>query len=378
MQPPTPKITTTTTTMTTRGSAKTREQEWKIPSWVSSPHGRKRSRPTKRKGRASKSATVYPMDYFNPTKTSTVGSGVYVSPDMRPARQREQGQFSSTIYATHIWHRSRAVEKHIERPPSLLWELQETMALAQLNRDPKWARFPPNTSPTTITSPTTSSVVDHTTEGSQSPSNGAHYIPPNLMDVLSWSDGFGNKHAAPPSDYTTRQKEPRSSDATEDANNSSSYSQRALYNNQHQSHHQFPHRVSRIVRELRRRDQRHALAGVSPVLSLLPVRTFTLGHFLAAIERETKQRLVYFKMVATSDTTDRVYMGFTLDTNGRTFSCVCWDKVISPKLACVTRLRQSAPPGQEDIHQEVVWWGNAIISPGTKPSIRTYTCPCIV
>ena len=283
-------------------------------------------------------------------QSHTWGSAVYVAPDASDKAQREQAQFAPTIYGTAPASRYAEAQDHVDRPPTLVWDLQETEALSRLDRDPNWARFPPITSSSKPRG-----------KGALHPREGARYVPPQLSTVLETQRGFGCSHAAPP---------------VGDQRHALSHSQRIVYGAQNRAYQMFPHRAQRVIRKLRRAKNPAPLQGVSPALAGLPAKQFCLGNFLKALEKETQQRLVHLAIRETGREGSRrldVDLGFSLDSRGRIFSCIRWQGLLPPALACINQdNRQGQPP------QPLLWWGNAVVPADTKPTLFIYTCPCTV
>lgn len=317
----------------------------------------------------------------------------------------ERTAFASTIHAHEHGLVGQTRASHVHRPPTVLWKLDDVVALARLGRIPPHAKLPPGTSGnvTHITKPQTTGSPQRTAF------DGCWYVPPflseNLRDSTGPGGGYGCDHAAPAIIWSTNsavlgpatakgQNLARGKDLT--------HPQRSVIESQCPAYYNFPHRLGRILRNLRRTARNQRFQQLSAAAAL-PRGHFTIATLMHKLEQEMAHRLVYLHLSkstharpSTSDRRDttaiRLVLSYALDRAGRYFACLEWPYLSCPTTACDLRVpsytRQSDQSDQSDTTTSesrerqqqrlipVVWWGNAIVTPQTRYRVFCYACNC--
>jgi hypothetical protein len=335
----------------------------------------------------------------------------------------ERTTFESTIYANSSSNETPVsqydkLEKnegispsHIHHPPSVIWMYSKTCDYSLLGRSPEYANFPASTNPLTAAfnrsskddvadilmetgnkpiwvrknKKKKSNTVNVAHERKRKPVDGPWYILPDLNKVLARckrGDYFGDPHVTPPPpdhNYASHSKRVTPSTKSipcsvlkKDRGDSLTSGQQGWLKSLTTAYYQFPHRVRRILREMRNGQIR-----IDQFPQDMPQDNdarITVGMFLYMVDKRTDCRLVHISLDESNHGEININLCYAMDKGGRYFTCVRWEHLLRPTR--VHRLHSTNEDTGKPTCFDITWWGLAVIKDELMPRIYLYSCPC--
>jgi len=274
----------------------------------------------------------------------------------REEMHKERSTFAETLNASEVCA-STPPKEHVARPPTVIWHVDRTVALDQLNSNPEYALAPP-----------VDGAKAPISKGPLESLDGPWYVQPYLDQIVKRGAlGYGSLHSQPKSVSGIKS---RHSPKRESITDTLSTTQVRVLEGQNNGARNFITRVRRILREKRRESM------------------WSIGDFMGDVEHECAERVVHVSCIAktSSDSGGRVNqrshdaphktsvldvtLGYSMDMGGRYFIALRWMGLSWPSRIC-----QTAP--RDPYSNNRIKWTDIEFHPTQqRPDMIRYTCQC--